>query len=213
MAGLTLVTPPTVEPISIDDLKDHLNIPQSDTSFDGQLDVMITAARMIMEGPKWPGIGVSLNTQTWKYLADGFSAPTDSVFLPRPPVQSVTSVTVTDASGNVTNLVQNTDYILDISNSEELSISRARLVPKTTWPTTGLAAANGLAFTYVAGYGANATDVPANLRIGLLMLAATVFENREAAGDQNTVGSLLKKTYEAPFGYGAIVGQFVQDGC
>ena len=49
-----------------------------------------------------------------------------------------------------------------------------------------------LKVSYVAGYGDNSSDIPANIRQGLLYHIANIYENREAAV---TIPYLAKQLY------------------
>jgi uncharacterized phiE125 gp8 family phage protein len=98
--GLTLVTPPTVEPVSLAEAKAHLRL--DDNSDDGLLAGYILAARQYAENY----IRGAIITQTYDYKLDGGWPMVwvrdycrTRIELPLRPVQSVTSVSYVDENG------------------------------------------------------------------------------------------------------------------
>jgi Neuraminidase (sialidase) len=71
----------------------------------------------------------------------------DTVYLPKPPHISITSVETVDKEGNVELLVENEDYY--VIGIDELKLVFPRGIGRI-----------GLKVTYVAGYGASASDMP-----------------------------------------------------
>jgi uncharacterized phiE125 gp8 family phage protein len=194
--GHTLQTAPASEPVSADDVKAQLELDASDTSKDTQIELYITAAREMLEQFS----GLALITQTWKLTLDCWPADRGAepwwsgvrdtaiytivqtgraaqVFLPRYPLQSVSSITADGESVTVADV-----FVVDTQEKP------GRLVKKgtATWPTV-LDTANGIEVVYVAGYGASAADVPAALRLAIIQMAAYMFEHR---GDCNTQDAL-----------------------
>lgn len=192
--GHELVTAPAIEPVSLVELKSQLELDADDTSKDTALALYITAAREMIE----EYTGLALITQTWRMTLDNWpayhvewwdgvrqlpitelrrSGRQSDVFLPRYPAQEVDSITADGSSVTVTDV-----FVVDTAQRP------ARLVLKhgATWPTV-LDSANGVVITYTAGYGDNAGDVPAALRLAIMQTAAYMFEHR---GDCET-GSAL----------------------
>ena len=184
MRGLTLVTAPAAEPVSLAEAKAHLRIDSADD--DSLIGALITAAREAAEAHTRR----ALVSQTWRLTLDRFPAaplpwwdgvrqaadtPGDGgvIELPRPPLVSVTSVTVYDDADNPT-VTPAASYYVDADNEP----GRVVLRSGKTWPVVGRVA-GGVELLFVAGYGA-ASAVPQALRQGMLLLIGRLYENREA---------------------------------
>jgi uncharacterized phiE125 gp8 family phage protein len=141
---------PASEPVSLAELKNYLRVEH--TTDDAELAAVLTAARQAVERDT----GRSLITQTWVLQLDQW--PCRYVQLPQPPIVSVTSVTYVDAAG-VTQTWAATNYVVDIRSRPGL----IRLAYECDWPAVR-GDERGIAVTYVAGYGATAASVPADLR-------------------------------------------------
>jgi len=68
------------------------------------------------------------------------------------------------------------DYIVD----DKSEPGRIVLAYGKSWPSTTLRTANGVCVTFIAGYGDEASDVPRNIWVGMLLLLGHYYENREA---------------------------------
>lgn len=161
----TVVTPPSVEPVTLIEAKAHLNVLSNDD--DTYIEALITVARTLAEEE----LGSSLITQTLKYYLDAF--PLCKIALPQSPVQSITTLKYVDLDGALTTW-DAANYTLDAADRS------ARVVPAYTksWPSTRCQI-NAVELTYVAGYGDVAADIPAPIRHGILMLISDLYENRE----------------------------------
>lgn len=161
--GLTVVTPPTADPVSLAEAKAHCRISGSDE--DGLLAGYLMAARSHAE----TYLGRALATQTLQLALDG-DWPCDRIALPRPPLQSVTSITYSDTAGATQTLAAD-QYRVD-STAHQGFIERAYGV---TWPAVR-DQARTIVVTYVAGY----TQIPEPIRAAILLLVGHFYENREA---------------------------------
>lgn len=91
--ALATVTPPTIEPISLNAARDYLRVDHTDD--DSVIAGLIAAARARYDAR---GIlGRALMTQTLDYWVDAFPVGR-ALFLPVRPVQSIVSVSYLDAS-------------------------------------------------------------------------------------------------------------------
>lgn len=167
MAGLKLVTPPAVEPVTLADVKPQLRVELDDTSYDGILNPLITAAREWCEGYQ----NRAYITQTLELALDEWPCR-DEIELPRPPLQSVTSITYTDNDGNITTW-PSSNYIID-DYSFVAQIVKNKSV---CWPPVCLSAANGIKVQYVAGYGDYGSNVPYKIKQAIILLTSHWFEN------------------------------------
>ena len=194
--NLKLITGPAAEPVRLDEAKAQLRITRSIA--DAYLPTLITAARELIE----PVLRRSLITQTWQLNLDSFktpiagqyydafrvpmppqaigatpfgsvSYPYSVIYLPRPPVQSVTTIQYLDTN-NVQQTLDPSTYIVDAANEP----ARIMPPPGNVWPSTR-AQINSVSITYVAGYG-DATTVPARAKLAIMQLVGHWFNNRES---------------------------------
>jgi len=159
--NLIVITPPEEEPVSVATVKSHARIDHSQD--DALLAVYLQAAREMGEGLARR----AFVTQTLRYVVNTW--PVDRVLkLPRPPLQSVESVTYLDADE-----VEHSwsEYQVD-ERSEP-----GRLIFDRT-PTATLLKTGAVAVEFVAGYG-TAEDVPAVFKQGIMQTVAHWYENRE----------------------------------
>ena len=163
--ALKLITPPASEPIGISDAMNYARI-------DADADVvtltgMITAARQEAEKITRR----QLITASWELRLDCFR---ETIFLPMPPLQSVTTVKYLDTGGTERTLVENTDYIVDTYSEP------ARITPAygMVWPPTQ-SVMNAVRIVFVAGYGDDDTDVPQSIRNWIMIFFGSLYENRE----------------------------------
>lgn len=127
----TLVTPPVAEPVDQAEVKKHLRV--TDSADDDQIDALIISERQTAEN----FCNRAFLTQTWKLFLDDFPDvsicnPYGSIWLPRPPLQSVTHVKYYNTSGTLTTLTVNTDYMVDNDNAE--LHGRVYLPYNISWP-------------------------------------------------------------------------------
>ena len=100
--------------------------------------------------------------------------PADQICLPLPPVQSVTSITYTDATGSSATW-DSSKYTFSASREP------ARIMPayNENFPTDVREQPDAVTVRFVAGYGDAATDVPDQIKHAMLLLISHWFENRE----------------------------------
>lgn len=167
MPNTRLITAPETEPLSTADAKSHLNIAFSDD--DSMIGVMVKAARAHIEEK----LGRALITQTWQLWLDRWPEG-DTVRLPRPRLQSVSSITYYDTDDDVTTFAA-TNYDVDtIAEPGRVVLKYAK-----TWPQTTLRPSKAVSIEYVAGYGDAASDVPDDIVAYLKLLVGTMYAFRE----------------------------------
>ena len=164
--ALKSVTPPASEPVTLAEAKLHVrqDLDTDDTLITG----LITAAREEVERISWH----ALLTQTWELVLDRWPAG-DAIELPRPPLQSVTSVKYTDSSGAETTWSA-ANYVVDTDSTP----GRIVLAYSVTWPTVVLQPTGGIRVRYVAGW-TSAANVPQAIKQALLLLVGHWYETRE----------------------------------
>lgn len=160
--SLILSNSPVADPVSLAEVRLQCNLAADDTSHDDRLNLNISAAtRMVERITKRALItqGYVLNT-----------VPRTMIELPRPPLQSVTSVHVLDTDGNYA-LVAASDYQVS-ANDNPGSI---RMIE--SWPSWNEYEPEPVKITYVAGFGDTSSDVPDDLRLAVLQVCAFLFEH------------------------------------
>lgn len=164
--NLVLYTPPGDEPVSVSEIKTHCRI--SHDYEDDLIESLGKAARKHIEDTM---LWRQLMPATYKLFFEYF--PSQEIYLPMPPLVSVTSVKYLDSAG-VQQTLSSSNYIVD-TNSEP-----GRITPSysNVWPSVGRVQANAVEITYAAGY-ASAADVPTSFKQAILMLAAHWYEHRE----------------------------------
>lgn len=174
---IQIITARPVDAVSLAEAKEQLRIEDTVFAHDAALRRYIKAAHNFAEKIN----GRCLVQTTFDYWLDRFPAG-DFIELPKPPLQSVTSVSYTDWESSTSTLTANTDYVVD-SDSEP---GRIVLAYDKTWPTDELHPKNPIKIRYVGGYTAGSSpvdyreNIPEEIRIAILMLVGHWFNNREA---------------------------------
>lgn len=169
---LTLVTAPQSLPVSVDDLRDHLRI-GTRTREDTLLKRLLEAATSRAERE----LRRALITQSWKLTASAFPCAS-SWRLPKPPLRSITSVQYRNGSGTLV-AMSSSDYVTVAPAGPNPVHGVVALADGKTWPTPGVVHPEAVEVTFEAGYGDKGTDVPDDIRHGILLLASHFYELRE----------------------------------
>lgn len=213
MLNYQLVTPPAVEPVTLDQAKQQLRVDFSEE--DLLITGLITAAREMCEQRMHRAIYnqsyvLSLdqfNYGDWRSTIPmerrnplRFSALWESMALrlPMPRLVSVTSITYLDTCGEQKTLDPGA-YRVDPSSEP------ARIVPAVnlTWPTTDYYVPGSVKVTYVAGSygdGAEVSSCPAMIKQAILLMVGELYKNREESSEAN-----LKSV---PFGINALLSPY-----
>ncbi len=199
--NLTLITPPVVEPVALDDMKAYLRVdfPDDDTL----ISAYTSTAREMCEGYQ----NRAYITQTWEMALSGF--PIDSVDhvddykrtsiieIPKGRLQTINSFTYKDTAGVVTTLTPDVDY--DVSNRGILG----RVCPPfgKIFPLTILYPLDPVVIQFTCGYGDTADKVPNKVKQAIQLLVSHWYQNREA------VSVLVTRSAgsELPFGVKALL--------
>lgn len=164
--GLTRTADATTEPVTLAEAKNHMRVSHQDE--DGLIDALIPAARQWVEH----FTKRALVDQTWQLTLDAF--PAAELWIPRPPLMSVTSIDYTKQDGT-SDSVDSSIYIVDTDHLP----GRVALADGESWPSDDLQSIAAVIVTYQAGYGSSADDVPRPLRHAVLMLVGHLYEHRE----------------------------------
>jgi uncharacterized phiE125 gp8 family phage protein len=150
--------------------------PTTNTTEDPELVRAIETARREVEKR-----GRALITQTWRALYDSF--PVVEVELPKPPLQSVSSVKYIDDDG-VEQTLATTEYEVDTSGVR----GRVYLAYEGEWPIHRIEP-NAVRIEFVAGYGDDRSDIPGNFLSWMLLRAGDLYLHREGT----VVGTLSSR--------------------
>jgi len=181
MVARTIVSPPSVEPISVAEAKTHLRIVESNTDDDTYIGLLITAVRRETEN----FLGRALITQTWDAYWSKFPASKDYIDLPLPPLQSVTGVYYTDSDGTE-NTMSATEYDVDTDSIP----GRVVLKYGEQWPTATLQPMNPVRIRFICGHGDASTDVPEHFVAAMQLQIADLYDIRGSINIGNIVNKI-----------------------
>ena len=199
----TLITPPPLEPFSVEEAKLHCRIVIDDE--DVSVQNWIRAARTKVE----KDTGRALLTQTWDLFLDRFYPPAyglsdfgwpryypRTIQVPYPPLQSVISVNQTDPAG-VETVWNASNYVVDVASVP----GRIALSDTGSWPT-GTRSFQPGRVRFVAGW-TSPELIPDDLRQAMLLLIGHFSEQRGAVNFENPTTMVI------PFGYDALISSYV----
>lgn len=176
-ATAVCTVPPAAEPVTLDEMKAHLEVSTSDRD-----DLIAGAIKAAREQAEAIARRVFI-TSTWRFRWDAFPAcPARWLDLPRAPVQAVSAVSYIDPDG-VTRTWSPSLWQVD-TDAEP-----ARLMPVwgESWPAirAEMGAVTVLAVCGYPGDGSSpedlAANVPAPFKAAVKLIAAELFERREDA--------------------------------
>lgn len=164
--GLSLVTAPASEPITLAEAKAHCRVDITDD--DTLISALIVTAREYCEGY----LHRKLITQAWDWTMEGFPSCFQFPFL---PVSAITSVKYYDTA-NVQQTLSSSYYQVDLYSTP----ARVHLAYGYAWPSS-YERSDAVVVRFSAGY-ANAAAVPQAIKQAMLLLIGHWYRSREAAG-------------------------------
>jgi uncharacterized phiE125 gp8 family phage protein len=165
---IVLVTDVTVEPVTLDMARSHLRVDGDHD--DNDIERLITAAREECEHYT----GRQLAPATYDWLLDGFpDGP--RLYLPRPPLTSVTSLSYRDTAGS-TQVWSSSNYEVFASHVPGF----IQPVPTSSWPDT-YSMPGSVTVRFVCGYASG--TVPDVVIQGILMVVQDLYDRRGAAAE------------------------------
>jgi uncharacterized phiE125 gp8 family phage protein len=179
MKEYKVVTPPSVEPVTLDELKRHCRVFTDDDGEEAYLTSLGKAAREYLEVRTCR----SFVSQTIDAALDGFPESSSlPIKLLYPPLQSVTSITYVDGSGATQTLAEG-DYTV-VSGTPGL------VTPAygESWPATS-DRPGSVVVRFVAGYG-DAAAVPEAAKLCIRWLVGQWYEQRQPI----TTGTIVAET-------------------
>lgn len=193
--GEKMVTGPTWEPVTVDELRDQLRIIGHDA--DNQVLLMyLIAAREYVEVLTKRQIPqaqfeYTLDQFPGRYLDDA-RPPTwryGIIRLPRPPLISVDTVEYYDTSISVPPFVYTTLATTEYQVDTNTEPGRLAPAPFKVWPATSPLAMAAVKVTYTCGY-TGPEKVPARLKQAIRLIAAHLYEHREPIVTGATVANV-----------------------
>lgn len=174
---LIQISEPAVEPVSLTEAKQHLRL--ETTADDTFITSIIKTARKICE----QFTGQCFIHQGFALFLDQF--PHDgTVTLLKEPIASLDAVKVYDAD-DVAAVQVLDNYFLD-------PVKKQVLLKNSVFTPTPGRTVNGVEVDYTVGYGADASDVPDDIKQAILRVVTDVYENR---GDtQKAAGDILSRS-------------------
>lgn len=178
-----VTTGPSVEPVTVEELKTFARIDGTDE--DTQLGYFIKAARSHTENY----LNRSLIEQIITLRMDCW--PGEKLELPRPPLISITAVETLDELGVAT--VYDSDYyFVDTISEPGLLIIRNGAV----WPQNTDRYYGGFQVRYKAGYGAAGTEVPDAIKEAIKQWSTIMYENRAVGNEVPVEIKAIIDTYK-----------------
>lgn len=181
---------PATEPVTLAEAKAHLRVTESDD--DTYITTLTEAAREYCENY----VKRQFVTATYTLTMDAFPLSGGAIQIPRPPLQSVTSITYTDTAGDGQTW-SSTEYSVDAPGAW---VGRVVEANSESYPST-LDELASVVVTFVAGYGA-AAAVPSALKQAILILVSHWYCNREPV----VIGTIVSG--EIPFTVTALLNTY-----
>jgi len=168
---LKVITAPTAEPITLANAKLHVRVDIDDD--DDLIERLITTARQHAETITRRAIA----SATYELVLDDFPDLSDEeIKLPRPPLESVTSIKYTDSDGDETEW-DSSKYIVYDSEPAVIVPAYGESYPFFTPYPKG-----AVKVRYVAGYKADPDDpeleLPEPIKEAMLLMITDLYENR-----------------------------------
>jgi uncharacterized phiE125 gp8 family phage protein len=159
-----LLTPPAVEPLTLDEAKAYLRVATSDD--DALIGTLIAGARGHVEAQTHR----ALITQSWRIGRDVWPVNGRIAVLPA-PLRTLLAARIYDGDGNA-QAIDPQSFVID-------TISAPGLLSFAPWsvPQPGRDHA-GIELDVSVGYGDAAADVPEPLKLAIRLLVAHWYENR-----------------------------------
>jgi uncharacterized phiE125 gp8 family phage protein len=205
VSSLSIITGPTAEPVSLAEAKAQCRVTASDE--DGLIGGYLAAARHHCEDYTRRSFSTETRQMTidygWPWVFDSCTVSKHTrIVLPRPPAQSVSSISYVDSNG-ATQTLDPSQY--QFSKGDIFAyVDQAFGV---TWPAPRMQL-DAITVQWICGYGGNPSKLPEPIRQAILMLTAHFFQNRETV-----VGTDSRVTpIELPYAVSALLSRYQTEG-
>jgi len=203
IGSLKLLTAAGSEPVTVDEMKAQArldSIPEGSSYMTGLIAAASEQARQItgralitetwtLTLDAWPGCAAG---EWWDGMREGTIGmlEADSILIRKAPFLAVSSVKTVAEDGTLTTW-SSSNYFASAENG----FGRLVKVSGATWPdlSAPVRQRGGIIITFTAGYGTLAADVPAPIRHAIKLIAAHMYENREANDPPQQALTLLSK--------------------
>jgi uncharacterized phiE125 gp8 family phage protein len=176
MSKLVRITPPAADLLTLDEVRLHLRLDTDGSPpehpDDAMLEALIEAATNDLDAPDG-FLGRALCTQTWDLYLDEWQ---NQIFLPFPPLQTVTSIKYLPPTGAQQTLSASVYQVVQGIPSSIVTAEGQQ------WPDVR-AVKDAIVVRFVAGYGSPA-DVPALIKQYALMQITAWYEHRSTIGQR-----------------------------
>lgn len=160
-----LATPAVTTPVTLAEAKEYLRVDSS--AEDALITNLINVAVLFCE--KYTKR--DLINKTYKTYRDNFS---NKIIIKKSKLQSITSIQYYNNSDSLITISPSVYYFTD-----ETDFSSIYLKNNQTWPSdNNISRLQNIIITFVAGFGPAASDVPADLKQGLLQHIVAMYERR-----------------------------------
>ncbi|MCY6354519.1 head-tail connector protein [Clostridium sp. ZS2-4] len=164
--AVKIINQPLVEPITIEEAKQHLRISGSDE--DIIVASMIKQAREFCEDFQ----NRKYITQTLELVLDSFPRENCIAFKNCSPIQRVESIKYYDNTGEE-HLFDESNYIVDIDGF----INRIVLRNYKQWPSISLQRVNGVRIRFTAGFGDKEENVPETVKWPMILHMRLLYDD------------------------------------
>ena len=169
-----IITPPAVEPITLEEAKLHLRVDFDDD--DALISRLIKTARESAESETsrtMVATTFELALDAWPGCPSGAVGPWPIIKILNPPLLAVESITHLDHAGETQTLDPSTYIVFE---GDPALITTAF---RQTWPSVPRHP-GAIKVRYTAGYGTDPSDVPDCVKTWMLLTIGSLYENREA---------------------------------
>lgn len=180
--ALSLVTGPSIEPVTLEEAKRQCRIDETTTDEDGLVSDLIVAATRYAERFTHR----RFISQVWDHRMD--APPGYAWESPIAPVLSIGSASYIDTDG-ATQTWSSALYQTDIPAGPTAGPARLMPIYNGTWPQTR-DVLNAFTVRFTAGYGTTAASVPYDIKAAIKLLIGHLYANREAVNIGNIVTPL-----------------------
>jgi uncharacterized phiE125 gp8 family phage protein len=173
--NLLQLAAPTAWAVTLPEVQAHVRSTESAEA--AYLASLIKNAQSALENR----FGIALSEQSWKLTLDEWpTANAGRIYLPRPPLISITEVKYVGGAGTEVELAVGTGYQVDADSWP------ARLYPPAdgSWPSVKAGVPSPVRIKYKAGFKDSVTILPLAVSQAMLLLIGFWYENREASGGE-----------------------------